>query len=215
MTVNVTGSCRWVKGTAAMGMAIAAMASSPALAQSRDVTDDSVSARDVAMSPLQDLNLSKDPIPPVLLAAADNPYANPGLNKCAAIRAEISNLDAVLGEDFDTAEAPERRLTAGKVALSVVTGLIPYRGIIRQVSGAADHEYQFKQAISAGLMRRAYLKGLGEAKRCAYPARPATPEVIAAVQAARQPVAQPAVESSERTAGEPVFVSHEVVQPLR
>lgn len=196
MTNNVMGSFRWAEACAVLA---AAMIASPAAAQSV-VTDNSPSAGDIAMTPIEDLNLKKDPIPAVLLAAAQSPYANPGLKKCSQIREEIAGLDAVLGEDFDTAAQPSRKLTAGKVALGLVTGLIPYRGIIRQLSGAADHEFQFKQAISAGLMRRAYLKGLGEATKCPYPARPMA-----------QPVG---IIPAERTAGEPVFVSYTVEQPL-
>lgn len=207
MTRSVTGSCRWVECGAA---ALAALClATPAAAQ--EVTDDTVTARDVALAPLQDLNLRKDPIPATLIKAAEDPYGNPGLDKCPQIQREIADLDAVLGEDFDTAEQAERKLTPGKVALGLVTGLIPYRGVIRQISGAADHEHKFKQAISAGLMRRAYLKGLGEAKKCGYPARPMPKEMAAAVDRRNQLAA---AAPAEATAGEPVFVSEAVVQTL-
>jgi len=188
---------------------LAALAAHPATA--RDVTDDTVSARDIALAPLQDLNLRRDAIPAALVRAAAGPYENAGLGKCSQIQQEIADLDAVLGEDFDTAQQRGRSLTPGKVALGLVTGLIPYRGIIRELSGASDHEHLFKQAISAGLMRRAYLKGLGEAKRCDYPARPMPPEMAVAVAQRNAP--RPAL--AERTAGEPVFVSQAVVQQLK
>lgn len=212
MTHSATGSCRWDKA-ALVGLAgpvaiLAAIIAAPAAAQ--DVTDNSVSARDIAMAPLHDLNLRRDEIPDVLIRAAEGPYANPGLTKCTQIKTEIADLDAVLGDDFDTAQQQERKLTPGKVALGFVTGLIPYRGIIRQLSGASDHEHDFKQAISAGLMRRAYLKGLGEAQNCAYPARPMPPEMAAAVALRNEP----APIAAERTEGEPVFVSQAVIQPL-
>lgn len=153
----------------------------PALAQ-RDVTEDDTDAVDVAMTPLSDLNLSRDPIPPILLWARDNPYANEGLDGCASIRTGIGDLDAVLGDDFDTAPPDARGLDAGRVAQRVVGSFIPFRGIIREISGANSHEYNFRAAIGAGMMRRAYLKGLGEARGCAYPARPAPQELLARLQ---------------------------------
>lgn len=213
MMLSVTRSCRWGDGALFGLAAIAAMTTAPAAAQ--DVTDESVSARDVAMAPLQDLNLRRDEIPAVLVRAAAGPYANANLGKCSQIQAEIADLDAVLGDDFDTAQQQDRKLTPGRVALGLVTGLIPYRGIIRELSGASDHEHDFKQAISAGLIRRAYLKGLGEAKRCPYPARPMPPEMAAAVAKRNAPVPPKPDRAAERTAGEPVFVSHPVVQPLK
>ena len=98
---------------------------------------------------------------------------------CHGIRREVADLDAVLGDDFDTAPPPERELTPTGVAQKVVGFFIPFRGIIREISGANSHEYQFREAIAAGLMRRAYLKGLGQQMGCPYPARPAPPGMMA------------------------------------
>lgn len=209
MTGNATRSCRWGNVAFAGVAGLAVIWAAPASAQ--DVKDDTVTARDVALSPLQDLNLRRDEIPAALVRAATGPYANSGLAKCSQIQTEIADLDAVLGDDFDTAQQQQRKITPGKVALGLVSGLIPYRGIIRELSGASDHEHDFKQAISAGLMRRAYLKGLGEAKRCPYPARPMPPEMAAAVSRRNAPVTT----AAERTEGEPVFVSQAVIQSLK
>ena len=52
-----------------------------------------------------------------------------------------------------------------------------FRGILREITGAADHERQFQAAIMAGMVRRGYLKGLGEARDCPYPSRPAFTQV--------------------------------------
>ncbi len=142
-----------------------ALAAAPASAQ-KVVTEDEVGPVDVAMTPVEDLNLRRDPIPPILLQAWAEPYANPGLDRCDELRDEIGNLDAVLGEDFDSAPPRRRNLDAGKIAQRVLASFIPYRGLIRELSGAEKHEFEFRQAISAGLMRRAYLKGLGEAMGC-------------------------------------------------
>lgn len=230
MTRNAIVLWSYASGAFPALLLTAALAPSPAAAQ-RTVTDESVSAMDVAKTPLTDLNLDKDQIPPVLQRARAAPYADPGLDHCAEILSEIGDLDAVLGEDFDTAPpAADDGIDTGEMAQRVVGTLIPFRSIIRTLSGADRHASALRQAIAAGLMRRAYLKGLGQAMDCPYPARPAPPEVIAAAisqreaaEAAREETAEAAPERTdgrtmavEEDAGAaPVFVSQPVVQPER
>lgn len=161
-----------------------ALAGAPALAQDdKPVTDDSVGAKDVARTPLTDLNLRSDPIPQLLIEAQQDPYGTEGLRRCSDYAAAVRELDAVLGVDFDVATPEERRINAGRVAQSVVGSLIPFRGVIREVSGAAKHERDFQEAILAGMMRRAFLKGMGLKLGCAYPARPADEATRARIQA--------------------------------
>lgn len=143
------------------------------------VTDDKVSALDVVATPIDDLKLRKRRAPAALLAAQEAPYAQAGLVDCAAIAAAIAPLDDVLGEDLDTAPAPRRRLTAGKIGREVVGIFIPYRGLIREASGANAGRRRLADLVIAGMMRRAYLKGMGEARGCPYPARPADEETRA------------------------------------
>jgi len=199
-----------LKGLAAtIALPLLAFAS-PAAAQ-EDVTDRTPDVADVALTPLSDLNITKDPIPPILLWARENPYENDGMESCDNIRSGIGDLDAVLGDDVDTEPEDERRLTVTGVAQRAVGMFIPFRGIIREISGANAHEYEFRQAIAAGLMRRAYLKGLGEARDCSYPARPMPAEMLAAISS------REATASTEPqvTVGEDGtrFVSRPVVQP--
>ena len=167
---------------AALALPLLALAQ-PAAAQD-DVTDNSPDVRDVAMTPLADLNLARDPIPDILIWARENTYDSTGMESCENILLGIGDLDAVLGDDLDADSEEEGRLNPGSVAQSVVGMFIPFRGIIREVSGANSHEYEFRQAIAAGLMRRSYLKGLGEARGCDYPARP-MPESLRQELAAR------------------------------
>ena len=142
------------------------------------VTDERVSVRDVMLTPLNDLNLSKDAIPPVLIRAHTAPYDDTGLQECAHILQEVGNLDAVLGEDFDTAAREKAASSTESMAQSVLASFIPFRGLIRHFSGANRHAWEFKEAITAGLARRAFLKGLGQGRGCAYPARPAPPGLM-------------------------------------
>ncbi|MCB5424314.1 hypothetical protein H0274_03495 [Altererythrobacter sp. CC-YST694] len=168
--------------------AACALLATPLAARDEDkpVTDDTVTARDVAVTPIQDLNLEKDEIPPLLLAAQADPYSLAGLNRCSKIVVAVEELDKVLGPDFDVADANERKMTVGSVAKSVVGALIPFRGVIREISGANKHEREFQDAIVAGVMRRAYLKGIGLKQGCQYPARPATDADRARVAKARE-----------------------------
>ena len=46
-----------------------------------------------------------------------------------------------------------------------------FRGILREVTGAAGNDRALRAAFTAGMARRAFLKGLGQGKGCAYPAR--------------------------------------------
>lgn len=220
MKTNVTHSqiCAAKPASAKTAAALCAAAlvaaiALPASAQ-EDVTNRTPNVRDVAMTPLSDLNLEKDPIPEVLLRARSAPYVSDGLNTCTAVRSEVGDLDAVLGDDFDTRPPEERRFTPTGVAQRVIGMFIPFRGIIREVSGANSHEYEFREAIAAGLMRRAYLKGKGQEMGCPYPASPASPELLARLRAQAEntdPVPPEVVTTAEDGTQ---FVSSPVVQKV-
>ncbi|WP_067679188.1 hypothetical protein [Tsuneonella dongtanensis] len=189
---------------AALGLALVA---SPAFAQDADdpVMNRTPDAEDVAMTPITDLNLKKDEIPSVLLAAGADPYASVGIRNCKDIAAAIAPLDAALGPDMDIHDEDGERISAGAVAKSVVASFIPFRGILRELTGAADHKREFEAAIYAGAVRRGFLKGLGQQKGCAYPARPAAAKIAA------KPAKAKKVQSAG--GGEPTtFVSEPVVQ---
>ncbi len=148
----------------------------PALAQ---VVDPEPNAEDVARTPLSDLNIDKREIPEVLTRAVADPYSSEGLKKCDAIVVAIAEIDTVLGNDYDIAGSEKTdRLSEGKIAQGLVGSLIPFRGIVREVSGAAGGERKWRAAATAGMVRRGYLKGLGEARGCKYPARPREREMF-------------------------------------
>lgn len=135
-------------------------------------TVDKEDVKDVAQTPLEDVGLSKEDISQILLAAAENPYAAVGNGQCNALIGEIAKLDNILGDDYDIAADKEGGINTKKAAKSVVGSIIPFRGVVREISGAAGNERKAEAAIAAGMVRRGYLKGLGEAKGCPYPARP-------------------------------------------
>jgi hypothetical protein len=132
-----------------------------------------------AQAPLHDLNLSRQGIPPILLSAITNPYERPYPLDCGGITRQVVALTVALGADFDepeTPQAPSLTQKNGRVALALVHGaaetLLPFAGFVRTLSGAQHHDQLVIEAITAGSVRRGYLKGLGESRRCPRPATP-------------------------------------------
>ena len=134
-------------------------------------------------TPLSDFNLIRAEIPPVLAAAQKGPYNAPTDASCASLTADIQSLDAVLGPDLDTpptATNPgliERGTgAAGNAAVGALRGaaegIVPFRGWVRKLSGAERYSKDVAAAIAAGTIRRAFLKGLGDAAKCQAPAAP-------------------------------------------
>lgn len=174
--------------------------SAPALAQTA-VSQEKVTAGDVVTKPLSDLNIKKDEVPEILVTAREKPYDLTGLKRCPAIAAAVANLDAVLGDDIDVAsDDGNATIDMGNLAKSVVGSLIPFGGVIREISGANAQQRKWQEAIYAGSVRRAYLKGVGQQRGCAYPARAATAKDAAAVHAARD--AAKAKEKDDKNKGD-------------
>ena len=115
-------------------------------------------------------------IPPKLLAIQESPYSLAGLGKCAAIITEINELGTVLGPDVneqvDKDRAKKREETAGRVVGNVAGGIIPFRGLIGEVTGANAERRRYALAVYAGTVRRGFLKGVGLERGCKAPARP-------------------------------------------
>ena len=208
MTINVI----LLRNSAArVAVATALMLGSPLAAQDRNVRDRTPDMREIAITPITDLNLAKDKIPVVLLEAVERPYVNEGLEKCEQLAIAIDELDQVLGADLDVVP-DEGGMSVGRAAQSVIGSFIPFRGVIRQLSGAADHQRKFQAAIFAGAVRRGYLKGLGEQKGCAYPARPAFMRIQIGEEDEVELVSRD--EAVVQSADGVDFVSQEVVQEI-
>lgn len=188
-----------MRNSLALSLLSAALAASPAFArdQDRPITDRKVDAVDVAATPVTDLNLRKDEIPEQLIDAQLRPYDLSGLRKCSQIIGAVDELNALLGPDLDLPQDAEGRVSAGRVAKSVVGSFIPFRGIIREVSGANDQERKITAAIQAGLARRGFLKGVGATKGCAYPARPARDRDVQAYLSATEAQAEAEKDSKQ------------------
>jgi hypothetical protein len=132
-----------------------------------------------AASPLNDLGIKKEEIPAVLEKAKENPYRMPAGRSCIAIAVEIRELDQALGPDYDTPVAENKESLMDKAsdvaedqAVGAVQrtaeGLIPFRSWIRKLSGAERHSKHVSACITAGSVRRAFLKGLAASRHCAW-----------------------------------------------
>jgi hypothetical protein len=91
-----------------------------------------------------------------------------GLSSCALINRNIAALSGVLGKDFDTPEdrRPNRGRQAASVGKSVVESFIPFRGVIREASGAAAAQREWDAAVDAGIARRGFLRGVARSRGC-------------------------------------------------
>lgn len=161
--------------------------SAPYRAPNSNSTDSVAKAEDqltdIATTPLNDLNLVRVKIPDILLSAQKKPYIPPCAADCAGLADEVRALDAVLGTDLDAPPNPDdpgmvRRSAvfigdaAVGVARGAAEGVMPFRSWVRKLTGAERHAKDVAAAVAAGIVRRAYLKGLGQAAGCAVPAAP-------------------------------------------
>jgi hypothetical protein len=131
-------------------------------------------AVEAAQSPLVDLNIKKQDIPEPLTLIAGNPYGMDGKPKCKHIQEEIATLDELLGADahyssdgklsLNQEDAPDYvKDGAGKASI------IPFRSIVRKVTGADKHSKAVARAYESGKIRRAYLRGVSFSMKCKTP----------------------------------------------
>jgi len=136
---------------------------------------------DAAAAPLTDLNINRKEIPE-LLKEIKNPYVIESELSCDDIALEVEALTGVLGRDFDVPPPDkdslnERAADGASTAFldavaSGASGLIPYRGIVRTLTGAERHRRKVLKAYERGSHRRTFLKGIGLAMECPVPASP-------------------------------------------
>ncbi|MDR6833552.1 MULTISPECIES: hypothetical protein [unclassified Sphingopyxis] len=154
-------------------LSVAALAASAAAYAQQGAPEDST-IKDTANQVTEPFDGKE--IPPKLLAIQERPYSLAGLGKCAAIIGEINELDTVLGPDVneqvDKDRAKKREETAGRVVGNVAGSIIPFRGLIGEVTGANAERRRYALAVYAGTVRRGFLKGVGLERGCKAPARP-------------------------------------------
>ncbi len=126
-------------------------------------------AVEIGSQPARDVGMSKRDIPPILEKAYSNTYSLAGLKSCVALANEIKDLNKVLGADYQVGnEYTENR--TGKIAeaggKAVVNSIIPFRGLVRELTGAAPNDRHLNAVVDAGLARRGFLRGVHLRQGC-------------------------------------------------
>ena len=124
---------------------------------------------DIGTQPVRDVGIMKRQVPPILVKAQNDPYTLKGLKTCKQLAAEVTSLNAVLGPDYVVGnEVKENR--AGKLAeaggKTVVNTIIPFRGLVRELTGAAPADRRLNAALDAGYARRGFLRGVHAKQGC-------------------------------------------------
>jgi len=146
--------------------ALAILVALPAAAQTQKPESNVKQAGQVVSQPVRDVGIEKTKTPPLLIEASRNPYGMAGAATCRQIAASISDLSAVIGPDYTSTAAPKKQSLVKAGGQAVVNSLIPFRGIVREVSGAAPAERRYDSAVTAGFARRGFLRGLQRARNC-------------------------------------------------
>jgi hypothetical protein len=126
-------------------------------------------AGEIATQPIRDVGAQKIRIPPAVQQAAAAPYSLAGLRKCAQLRQAIFELSEALGPDYAGGVTVHEN-KAGKLAeaggKTIVNAFIPFRGLVREISGAAPAERRLNAYIRAAFARRGFLRGVATARKC-------------------------------------------------
>lgn len=134
-----------------------------------DIESVGKSAGRIASQPARDVGVARTTIPPALQAAAADPYNMKGIRTCKDIAAAFHALTDVIGPDFKAGDTRKEN-RAGKLAeaggQTVVNSLIPFRGLVREVTGAAPAQRRLNRAIEAGFARRGFLRGIHQTRKC-------------------------------------------------
>lgn len=127
-------------------------------------------------APFRDLSLIREVAPEVLIRAAASPYDLTGIETCEALAAEVASLDAALGPDLKPGSQSGAASAEG-LAADLVSGAVglPFRGVLRRISGAQAREEALRAAVLAGMVRRGFLKGRAGVQGCALAVAAASP----------------------------------------
>lgn len=129
-------------------------------------------AAEIGAQPARDLGASERKVPAILQKAYTAPYDVKHSKDCRSISREIAELNKVLGDDYASQnEYSENR--AGKIAeaggKTLINSVIPFRGVIREITGAAPDDRRMSAAVDAGLARRGFLRGISYKQGCRKP----------------------------------------------
>jgi hypothetical protein len=133
-------------------------------------------ATHIVQEPFEDIGLKREKIPKALEALIADPYKALAAPLCENLIEEIRALDTLLGQDMGPQTKGDKKSyteegveAAQSKALDVMHGqlqIVPFRGVVRRITGAEKHARKVVSAYEAGKLRRAYLKGLSQAYQC-------------------------------------------------
>ncbi len=138
--------------------------------QKPDRTEETLDkAGNIAVQPVRDVGIAKITIPLVLQEAVKEPYKPLHRQNCAWVDYELARLNQALGPDFGANQkANEDKAT--QIALAggemIIGSLIPFRGLVREISGAGPADRRKTAAVNAGFARRGYVRGVGVVLGC-------------------------------------------------
>ena len=125
-------------------------------------------------------------IPEALKAVAADPYRAPAEPACQSIPAELAVLNDALGPDADE-HVKEKSHAVANALSGAVRRMIPYRGVVRFLTGAGEKDKALRAAVMAGFARRGFLRGLEANLHCATEVAAATAEGADAAAIAPDP----------------------------
>jgi hypothetical protein len=147
----------------------ATASAAPADAPQSKVEATAEAAVGIATQPARDLGVAKTSTPAVLLRAAENPYALDATANCSQVAAAIAGLTEHLGPDY-TLGMDKDENKAGKLAeaggKTIINAIIPFRGLVREMTGAAAAQRRLNDAVDAGYARRGFLRGIQMVRAC-------------------------------------------------
>lgn len=126
-------------------------------------------ASGILLQPVRDAGFLNAEIPDALARASLDPYALAEATSCSEVTSEIGELNAFLGSDVARDAGPredraERLAVAGGRA--AVNSLIPFRTVVRELTGAAPAQRRLQSAIDLGYARRGFLRAVYRLHGC-------------------------------------------------
>lgn len=127
-----------------------------------------------AATPLRDLNIAGQKTVP-RLAALQNPYGTDTYNTCQELLEESQAIEGALilnqKKSLGTMHTGSTKAgnvgnTADVATKTLATSIIPFRSVVRYVSGASRRDLEILQADQRGRERLGFLIGVGSANNC-------------------------------------------------
>lgn len=123
----------------------------------------------ILLQPVRDAGFMNVEVPDPLVRASLDPYDLSEGASCSDVMAEIEDLNGFLGSDL-TGEAGPREVRVERLAVAggraAVNSLIPFRTVVREISGAARAQRRLQSAIDLGYARRGFLRAVYRLRRC-------------------------------------------------